>query len=118
MAAALTEPAFWVLTALAEAPAHGYVILRRVEEVSGGDGALRVTTLYATLERLERSHLVRVLSEQVVDGRARRTYEITDDGRSALSTETERLLARAAAARRGLQGGVPAVPPAVRAVTP
>ena len=102
MATALTEPAFWVLTGLAEEPRHGYALLRRIEELSDGASAIRVTTLYATLDRLERDGQIHVLSEEVVDGRARRTYAITDDGRATLAHETERLVARARAARASL----------------
>ena len=104
----LTEPAFWVLTALAEAPRHGYAVLRRVEELSGGESPLRVTTLYATLERLERDGRVRVVSEEVVDGRARRTYDVTDLGREVLSVEVDRLVVRARAGQASLGGRQPA----------
>lgn len=99
----LTEPAFWVLTVLAEGPHHGYAVLKRAEELSAGGAALRVTTLYATLDRLEQQGLVRVVSEEVVGGRARRTHEITPDGRGLLAAEAERLLVRAQAAQRQLQ---------------
>ncbi|TXR57694.1 PadR family transcriptional regulator [Quadrisphaera setariae] len=101
----MTEPAFWVLTALAEGPHHGYAVLKRVGDLSGGETSLRVTTLYATLERLEQQQLIGVVSEEVVDGRARRTYEITPEGRGLLTAEAERLLARARAAQRQLQPG-------------
>lgn len=104
----LTEPAFWVLTALAETPRHGYAVLRRVEQLNGGESPLRITTLYATLERLERSCQVRVMSEEVVDGRARRTYDITERGREVLSHEVERLVVRARAAEASLGGQSPA----------
>ncbi|MEJ5946717.1 PadR family transcriptional regulator [Pseudokineococcus basanitobsidens] len=104
----MTEPAFWVLTALAETPRHGYAVLGRVEELTGGQSPLRVTTLYATLERLERDGRVRVVSEEVVAGRARRTYDITTDGREALSLEADRLVARASAAQASLDRGRPA----------
>lgn len=104
----LTEPASWVLTAVAEEPRHGYAVLRRVVELSGGEDRLRVTTLYATLERLERAGQVRVVSEEVVEGRARRTYDITEQGREVLAQEAERLLARAQAAQASLAGPRPA----------
>jgi PadR family transcriptional regulator PadR len=103
MALSLSESAFWALTALAREPLHGYAILRSVEELSDGEMTLRVTTLYATLERLEHSGLVQVVAEEVVDGRARRTYAVTDRGRQVLAQEAGRLLARAQAARRGLR---------------
>lgn len=108
--AALTEPAFWVLTALSEQARHGYAILRRVDELTEGGSTLRVTTLYATLERLDRAGHVRVVSEEVVDGRARRTYDLTDAGRQVLVAETERLLVRARVASASLGLPRPAWP--------
>lgn len=117
----LTEPAFWVLTALAERPLHGYAVLKRVGELSDGAAALRITTLYATLERLEQQGLVALVREEVVDGRARRTYEATDHGRAQLAAEAERLLARARAAQHQLRRPAPrpglASGPALRATS-
>jgi len=104
MPAPLTEPAFWVLTALVEQPRHGYAVMQRAEEL--GAPELKATTLYATLERLERGGLARVLSEEVVDGRARRTYAVTNEGRQLLVEEADRAAARAAAAQRSLAGPV------------
>lgn len=105
----LTEPAFWVLTALVEQPRHGYAVLRRAEELGAQD--LKVTTLYATLERLAGWGLARVLSEEVVDGRARRTYAVTDEGRELLVAEADRAATRAEAARRSLSGTHPDADP-------
>lgn len=99
---AMTEVAFWILTALAGGRQHGYAILRDVEQLSAAAVSLRVTTLYATLERLEREGQVRRAGEETVDGRARRYYELTDDGHEALASEAERLAARLRAAESRL----------------
>lgn len=101
----MSESTFWILTALTGEPRHGYGILRDVEQLSDGRASLRVTTLYAGLDRLERSGLIHLSSEEVVDGRARRYYELTPDGRQALSKEAESLRARARVARVSLAGG-------------
>jgi PadR family transcriptional regulator PadR len=101
----MSESAFWILTALTAEPRHGYGILRDVEELSEGTISLRVTTLYAGLDRLEHSGLIQVSSEAVVDGRARRYYVLTPDGRRALLDEAERLRVRARVARAGLASG-------------
>jgi DNA-binding PadR family transcriptional regulator len=53
--APLREPTFLILTALAARPQHGYGIQRDVEEISGGRVTLRAGTLYAALDRLERT---------------------------------------------------------------
>ncbi|MEC5178997.1 PadR family transcriptional regulator PadR [Arthrobacter sp. CG_A4] len=98
----MTEVAFWILTALAGGRQHGYAILRDVEQLTAAEVSLRVTTLYATLERLEREGSVRRAGEETVDGRARRYYELTEDGHQALALEAERLAARLRAAESRL----------------
>lgn len=90
----MSEVAFWILTALAGGRQHGYAILLDVEQLTAAAVSLRVTTLYATLERLERDGYVRRAGEETVHGRARRYYELTDDGRQALALEAVRLAAR------------------------
>ncbi|WP_457101427.1 PadR family transcriptional regulator [Microbacterium sp. P5_E9] len=96
------EVSFWVLTALSEAPKHGYAILRDVELLSTSQGSpvtLKIPTLYGALERLNRMELIEVTSEEVVDGRARRYYRLTELGAAALEDETVRLEARVRVAR-------------------
>lgn len=94
----MREPTYFLLLALAEAPAHGYAIAKRAEQLSGG--AVRVTagTLYGALDRLVDAGTIMVDSESVVNGRRRRTYRISDSGRMDLAAEVERLKAAAAAA--------------------
>lgn len=98
----MNENTFWILTALAGGRLHGYAILRDVESLTDGAASLRVTTLYASLERLERDGLVCRSGEEIVDGRARRYYELTDDGVRALTLETARLSLRLGAAEKRL----------------
>ncbi|HVA73203.1 MAG TPA: PadR family transcriptional regulator [Acidimicrobiales bacterium] len=66
-----------VLSALVDGPAHGYEVIRRLEEKSGGMWRPSPGSVYPTLQMLEDAGLVRA-SEQ--DGR--RTYELTDEGRT------------------------------------
>lgn len=66
-----------VLSALVDGPAHGYEVIRRLEERSGGRWRPSPGSIYPTLQMLEDAGLVRA-SEQ--DGR--RTYTLTEDGRS------------------------------------
>lgn len=100
------EVSFWILVSLAEASKHGYGILRDVELLTTAGGgrivSLKVPTLYAALERLERGGLIEVDREEVVDGRARRYYRLTESGHHALTEETSSLERRARAARRAL----------------
>lgn len=78
-----------VLAALLDGPAHGYEVIRRLEEKSGGFWRPSAGSVYPTLQLLEDSGMVRA-SEQ--DGR--RTYELTDEGRA----EAEQHASRAAEA--------------------
>ncbi|MFI2205054.1 PadR family transcriptional regulator [Streptomyces sp. NPDC020192] len=112
----MTRAAFFVLTALADQPRHGYGILREVEELSDGEVQLRVGTLYGVLDRLTADGLIVLDREEVQQGRLRRYYRLTDDGAAALETEAERMAAGAGAARRriaeGRRAGTPARPAA------
>ena len=93
---------------------HGYAILRDVNEVSGDPAALKTTTLYATIDRLQARGLVTEDGDEIVDGRARRYYALTDAGRSRLAKEAADLERRASAARAalGTPQPIPAVSPA------
>jgi len=104
MSKPLQEPTFLILTALLGGPLHGYALLAEVESVSGGRVRLRVGTLYAALDRLTEEGLVAVESEEVVNGRLRRTYRITGAGSETLAAEVDRMTALAKKARARLRG--------------
>jgi DNA-binding PadR family transcriptional regulator len=101
----MQEPTFLILTALAAEPAHGYGVVRAVQELSGGDVKLRPGTLYGALDRLAEQGLVEVDREEAVDGRLRRYYRLTDSGAAALATQVERLRRHADAAEKRLHLG-------------
>ncbi|QKS17659.1 helix-turn-helix transcriptional regulator [Curtobacterium sp. Csp1] len=99
----LREPAFWVLTTLARGRAHGYGIIQSVAELSAGNVALAVTTLYKTLERLESDGLVEGAGDEVIGGRLRRYYALTSAGTRRLEDETDRLALKVRALEAGLR---------------
>ena len=99
----LQEPTFLILTALLDQPRHGYALLTEVERLSAGRVSLRVGTLYAALDRLAGEGLVAVESEEVVNGRLRRTYCLTSAGAGAVAAEATRMADLARAARQGLR---------------
>ena len=101
----MREPTFWVLTVLASGRNHGYALMAGARDLSEGRVDLKVATLYAALERLNASGLVAADGDETVDGRLRRYFRITDAGRSALTTEVERLEANARQARARLLPG-------------
>jgi DNA-binding PadR family transcriptional regulator len=95
----LREPTFMILTALAPGPLHGYAIIGEVAELSGGRLTLRPGTLYGALDRLGEEGLLEPDHEEVVDGRLRRYYRLSDDGAAVLEHEAARLQHNADAAR-------------------
>jgi PadR family transcriptional regulator PadR len=100
---ALHEPTFLILAALAEGRKHGYALIAEAEEMSDGQVSLRVATLYTALDRLRKEGLVAPAGEEIVDGRLRRYYELTDDGATRLRAEIARMEQLAARATIRLQ---------------
>jgi len=66
-----------VFAALAESPAHGYQIMQRIEELSGGRWRPSPGSVYPTLQEFEDRGLVK--SEEV---EGKRVYALTDEGRA------------------------------------
>ncbi len=98
----MREPTFWILTALASEPHHGYGLIRAAARLSDGRVRLQAGTLYAALDRLCAEGLVEQDRQEIVDGRARRYYRLTDDGAASLDAESARLRAGAEAAQAQL----------------
>lgn len=71
-----------LLLLLAEGPSHGYELLEQVRQagVRNADAG----GLYRSLRSMEQSGLVRSWWEPSQAGPARRSYVLTDDGRTAL----------------------------------
>ena len=110
----LHEPTFLILTALAERPRYGYDVIQEVATLSDGRVTLRAGTLYGAFDRLTEQEWIEVDREEVVDGRLRRYYRLTDAGADVLAAESRRLRANAEAANRSLRAhakaGSPAAP--------
>src|SRR5256714_8177472 len=103
MTSPLQEPTFLILTALATDPLHGYGVIQEVTRLSGGRVVLRPGTLYGALDRLSDQGLVVAEREEVVEGRLRRYYRLTEAGVGLLAAEAQRLADNAAEARRRLR---------------
>lgn len=99
----LQEPSFLILTALAAGPQHGYGIMTDVASISGGRIKLRAGTLYAALDRLRSEGVIDVDREEVVDGRLRRYYKLTQTGVAVLDEEVSRMHANVKVAARRLR---------------
>ncbi len=85
-----------LLALLRTEPKYGYQLRAEFEAATGSSWPLNIGQVYSTLTRLERDGLVRAAGEPV-DGRA--MYEITDAGRSELSSWFDTPVAREARPR-------------------
>jgi DNA-binding PadR family transcriptional regulator len=83
----LTETTFYVMLALLE-PAHGYVVMQKVEELSEQKVRIAAGTLYGALENLTKQKLIIEIPNK---DKRRRVYVITDNGRNLLGLEVQRL---------------------------
>jgi DNA-binding PadR family transcriptional regulator len=86
----------------AAAPAHGYGILRSVEEMSDGRVRLRAGTLYGAVARLEGEGYVEFDHEESEGGPIRRYYRLTAPGQRLLAAEADRQAANVALVRARL----------------
>ena len=87
----LRTPSYFALAALIDGPLHGYAIVRRAGELSGGTVRLSTGTLYALLERAINEGLLVAGEPYMEGGRQRRDYTLTSHGRGVLEAEASRL---------------------------
>ncbi len=69
---------------------YGYEISQRVTEISAGELRLTYGALYPVLYKLESEGFV-LSNTEVVDGRARKYYTVTPDGKSAAKQKVSEL---------------------------
>lgn len=106
----MQEPTLLLLPAPAKAPRHGCAVAQEVRAVTGGRVVPRTGALYGALDRLLEEGLLGVAAGEVVGGRARRTFALTDSGRERPAAEADRMAAIAREVRRRLGPGGMAVP--------
>lgn len=105
----LTSQAYYVLLALGEEIRHGYGMIQRFAELTGGAEELLPGTLYATLARMVEAGLIeeaRAPRGAESGGPPRRHYRVTSRGRAVAEAETERMRRLVSAARRVWQPGL------------
>jgi PadR family transcriptional regulator, regulatory protein PadR len=105
----LRRPSYFALATLIDGPLHGYGIVRRAAELSGGDVRLSTGTLYALLERAIDERLVVAGEPYTEGGRQRRDYSLTETGRAELRAEAERLAQAARTVQHQLRATAEAV---------
>lgn len=82
----MTEAMYYILLSLLR-PGHGYGMMQRVKELSGGRLEMGPGTLYGVLARMNREGLIAFTGEED----RRKNYAITETGRTALLAEYRRL---------------------------
>ena len=94
----LTTLWYSILLAMADAPRHGYGIIKEIELSTGGTMSPATGTVYLALQRLEEDALIGesqgAAEAPPADRRRRRWYELTPFGRKVLVAETRRLHAQ------------------------
>ena len=97
---ALTPLSFQILLALADAPKHGYGIIKEIEEREGEDAAPNTGALYLALQRMEGEGLIDAAEPPARGGDARRRYyRLTPHGREVAAAESARLADLVSSAR-------------------
>jgi DNA-binding PadR family transcriptional regulator len=83
----LTETVYYILLSLLE-PAHGYLIMQKVEELSDGKVRIAAGTLYGAIENLLKLKFIQPVES---DDIRRKVYLITDEGKEVLKLDFERM---------------------------
>lgn len=92
-----------ILAVLAEAPLHGYGLIKAVEVRSESGVMLDPANLYRVLRRMTKDGWITPAQEG--DDSRRRTYAITSEGRRLLTAELSRLELLLTRARPAVAGG-------------
>lgn len=83
----LTETTYFILLALLK-PGHGYYVMQKVEELSGGKVRIAAGTMYGAIENLLKQKWIESVPS---NDKRRKVYQITILGKEVLNLETARL---------------------------
>ncbi|WP_394233792.1 PadR family transcriptional regulator [Niallia oryzisoli] len=83
----LTETTYYILLSLLE-PAHGYLIMQKVEELSNQQVRIAAGTLYGAIENLLKQQLIQSVKSE---DKRRKTYVITEKGIEVLHLDFSRM---------------------------
>jgi transcriptional regulator len=92
-----------ILKAVSLGPEHGYGVLLRIEQLTGGALLVEQGALYPALYRLERQGLLQAEWGTSDNNRKAKFYSLTTAGRRRLKAETERWEASAGAVNAALR---------------
>lgn len=82
----MTETGFYILMCLTE-ESHGYGIVQKVKELTGGEIILSPGTMYGSLSKMEKDGLISFVRMED----KRKIYTITELGRQVLRLEIKRI---------------------------
>jgi DNA-binding PadR family transcriptional regulator len=102
----LTEPVFFILLSLAPGARHGYAIMKETALISDGRVKMSTSTLYGAIKRLlEQGWIERIKKDEGKEnGRIRKYYTLTSQGRRILEAETARMETLVTAAKQSAAG--------------
>ncbi|MGV8969777.1 MAG: PadR family transcriptional regulator [Microbacteriaceae bacterium] len=89
-----------VLSLLRTEPSYAYELAQRITAISGDDYAIKQTTLYSAVKRLETSGLVTSFAGVSPSGKPRTYYRITDLGLEHFDAKVEEWLSTKAVVDR------------------
>ena len=102
----LREATFFILLSLATTPRHGYAIMKDTARLSDGRVRLSTGTLYGAIKRLLEAGWIRRVEygEAEENGRPKKEYELTEQGRHIFEAEVARLESILTVARESTAG--------------
>jgi transcriptional regulator len=77
-----------ILKTLALDPIHGYGIAVRIEQMSQGVFRVNAGSLFVALQRLQRAGLIKSEWKATENSRRAKYYDLTEEGRKQLTSET------------------------------
>lgn len=83
----MSETAFYILLSLFKQPQHGYGIVKYVEDITSGRLKLGSGTVYGTITKMLKDHLIVVYANK----ERKKIYEITELGERVIQQEMTRL---------------------------
>src|ERR1035438_9909480 len=86
----LTEPVLLILLSLADAPRHGYALLKDIETLSRGRVRITTGTLYGALRRLLEDRWIERFTQEDTS-RDKQAYKLTRTGRRYMQAELDRM---------------------------
>jgi DNA-binding PadR family transcriptional regulator len=78
-----------ILSVLNSGSAHGYEIVRRINELSDGIFEWQEGTIYPALHKLEARELIQGEWVEAANGKMRRVYSLTEIGKGALIADAQ-----------------------------